>query len=146
MPERSVRLAAFFSLLLFATMFAKTAAASPLWTAGAGSDSKTDCSKQSSTSKEKSKDCDNISGDRMSTKLKANKQAAAKTSDSADTSSKDTSKSTSTSKAADKSEKKDSKKEADAISKDRMSTRGLEPPKDATKDQAPKTDTTANPK
>jgi hypothetical protein len=144
MHEQRVKLAALFGLFLFVAVLSGPASASPFWPAW--SDSKTDCSKQSATNKEKPKDCDSISSDRMSTKMKADKQAAAKTSDSADTSTKDAAKSTSAAKAADRSEKKDGKKEADAISKDRMSTRDLSPPKDASKDQVPKADTTANPK
>ena len=146
MHKRPVMLAALCALFLFVTALPETASASPFWKGAGGSDSKTDCTKQSGTNKEKSKECDSISNDRMSTKMKADKPAAAKTSDSSSAPSKGDLKSMGMSKTAEKSEKKDSKNEADALSKDRMSTRGLDPPKDAAKDQTAKPDSTANPK
>jgi hypothetical protein len=64
----------------------------------------------------------------MSTKEKTDQQAMSTASDKAS--------STSSSKSSMKAEKKTSNKDADAISKDRMSTRGLKPPaKDATNDK-----------
>ena len=65
----------------------------------------------------------------MSTKAKADQQTMGSTSDKAG--------STSSSKSSLKMEKKASNKDADAISKDRMSTRGLKPPpKDSTNDKS----------
>jgi hypothetical protein len=133
-------------LLLLATSLVSPALAAPFWPYPAGSDSKSDCSKQSGTtdtSKGKSKDCDNVSSGRLSTKLKENKTAT-QTSDSAAT--KAGAKSSTASKTAEKTEKNESKKEADAITKDRMSTRGLDPAKDTPKDQTVKPDSSATPK
>jgi hypothetical protein len=146
MHKRPGSLPVLCGLLLLAIAFSAAAAAAPFWPAQASSDSKSDCSKQSGTDKEKSTDCDNISGGRMSTKLKTKNKTASKASDSAAASSMGKTSSSSASKASEKEEKSDSKKEADAISKERMSTRGLNPPKDAAKDQTAKPDASANPK
>ena len=78
--------------------------------------SKTDCGKQTDGKSGSSKDCD---------KTPPKAGSAEKSS---------------------QPQKKQPPKAGDKVSEERMSTRGLNPPKDATKDQAPKTDATANPK
>ena len=120
------RISAGFVLSLSLCILAMGAAA---FAAPPASDSKTDCSKQTTASGEKPKDCDKISPERMSTKAKADQQTMGSTSNTAG--------STSSSKSSLKMEKKTSNKDADAISKDRMSTRGLKPPpKDTTTDKS----------
>lgn len=126
------------------------------------SDSKSDCAKKSGGQGGKSKDCDTISDERMSTRDKAEAQTStSKTGDSVKSSNMGgfnkakTASGSKTTKSEDKKQEKPAAgdadktkpKEGDKISDERMSTRGLNPPKDAAKDQAPpKADTTANPK
>jgi hypothetical protein len=160
------------SLLFCVSTLTGSAAAAPFWQPQSSSTQKSDC-KDASGKTKSSKDCDKI-GDRMSTKATSTNSAAASNSsvkgsktvnaghassqvvyqDAAAPTSKTatTAADTATAKAAATDEKKSSKKSSDAVTTERMSTRGLKPAaKDSTKDKTTTTDAkpspdTANPK
>lgn len=165
MPKLSATLAlAAGSLLFCATSLIVDAAASPYWQGQSGSGNPSNCTDANGKPKS-SKECDKLSPQRLSTGAAPTSSAAqsstasgARTSTTTSSAASRTAQTshadkTASSKASVSGEaaKKDtkSKKDADSLSDERMSTRGLKPPpKDADKDKNksdPKSDA-SNPK
>lgn len=131
--------------LLFCASFSLTpaASASPMWMGQSNSGTKSNCSTDASG--KSSKDCDKISSERMSTKATAGAKTASTSassskSASASTSSTNTAAASSSSAAAAAASASDpkpsTKKDADKVSEERMSTRGLKPPPKDSKSDA----------